>query len=185
MAKRLQEAGVPRELVHLSAHGAAADAGVVPADVGAGEDQRGVRAGQDKRPEILRVPQPPVRHGLHLCDADKPLRAQRQLPSGALARASGAHPPLPRGEGGGANGGDVLGRRLAAPRVPLRRRPGEPLRVPDEQLFGQRDGECRYGEGADHQGTDGACGFDSRLRGEDTVGHDAPERHSEEAARRK
>ena len=182
MAQRLPETGVPRKLVHLSAHGAAADAGVVPADVGAGEDQRGIRAGQDLGPEILRIPQPPVRHGLHLGDADQPLRTQRQLPSGALARASGPHTPIPRGEGGGADGGDMLGRRFAAPRIPLRRRPGQPLRLPDEQLLGQRDRQRRNGEGTDDKGTDGACGLDSRLRRKDTVGHHTPQRHAAQTA---
>ena len=41
-------------------------------------------------------------HGVlfHSVDADEPLRAGRQLPSEELPRAAGAHPALPRGEGG-------------------------------------------------------------------------------------
>ena len=76
----------------------------------------------------------------------------------------------------------MLGRRFAAPRVPLRRRPGQPLRVPDEQLLGQRDSECRNGQGTDDQGTDGTRSLDRRLRREDTLGHHTPERHAAQTA---
>lgn len=109
LAERLQEAGVPRLVVHLPAHGAPADEGVVPADLGAREDERGLCPGQDLGPEVLRIPEPPVRHGLYQRDADEPLRTERQLPPDAQPRASGADPSLPRGQGAGASLRDVLG----------------------------------------------------------------------------
>lgn len=106
--------------MHLPAHGAPADEGVVPADLGAREDERGLCAGQDFGSEVLRIPQPSVRHGLHQRDADEPLRPERQLPPDAQPRTSGAHPPLPRSQGAGTTLRDVLGRRQPAARVPLR-----------------------------------------------------------------
>ncbi len=95
--------------MHLPAHGAPADEGVVPADLGAREDERGLCPGQDLGPEVLRIPEPPVRHGLYQRDADEPLRTERQLPPDAQPRASGADPSLPRGQGAGASLRDVLG----------------------------------------------------------------------------
>lgn len=53
MEERLPEAGVPGIVVHLSAHGSAADEGELPADVGTGEDERGVCAGENQRAEVL------------------------------------------------------------------------------------------------------------------------------------
>lgn len=69
LEKRLQETGIPRFVVYLSAHGPAADERELPADLGIGEDQRGVCSGEDFRTEILRIPEPAVRHGLHQRDA--------------------------------------------------------------------------------------------------------------------
>lgn len=53
MEERMPEAGVPGIVVHLSAHGSAADEGELPADVGTGEDERGVCAGENQRAEVL------------------------------------------------------------------------------------------------------------------------------------
>ena len=51
-----------------------ADEGKLPADQRAGKDQRGLRPRQNQRPEILRVPEPPVRHRLYLGHAHEPVR---------------------------------------------------------------------------------------------------------------
>ena len=42
-----------------------------------GKDERGLRPRQNQRPQILRVPEPPVRHGLYLGHAHEPVRPQR------------------------------------------------------------------------------------------------------------
>ena len=111
MEERLPEAGVPGIVVHLSAHGSAADEGELPADVGTGEDERGVCAGENQRTEVLRVSEQAVRDGLHQRDADEPVRTERQLSPGTQPRAAGPDTALPRSEGAGTEGGDVLGRR--------------------------------------------------------------------------
>ena len=53
LAERLQEAGIPGLLLHLSPDGPPAHAGELPVDKRAREDQRGLRPGQDFRAEIL------------------------------------------------------------------------------------------------------------------------------------
>ena len=76
MAQWLQEAGVSRFIVHIPAYGAPADARKQPAYLRAGKDQRGIRIGENLRIEILRVSQPPVRHGLYQRDAHQSLWAE-------------------------------------------------------------------------------------------------------------
>ena len=66
----------------------------------AGEDEPGLRAGQDRGHRAGQCLPQPVRRVVHLGDADQPVRAGRQLRSGQLARAAGADPPLPRGQAG-------------------------------------------------------------------------------------
>ena len=78
--------------------------------------------------------------------------------------------------------GDVLGRRLSAARISVCGRSGESVCVPDEQLQRGRDGQCRYGQGADNQGADGAGGEGGRLRGRDQVGYQQTQRDTAEAA---
>ena len=78
----------------------------------------------------------------------------------------------------------MLGRRQSAAGVPVRRRPGRPVCVPDEPLQRQRNGERRYGQGADHQRADGEGGEDHRLRRTYPVGHEPTERHAAQAAGR-
>lgn len=56
--------------------------------------------------------------------------------------------------------------------------------VPDEPLQRQRNGERRYGQGADHQRADGEGGEDHRLRRTYPVGHEPTERHATKAAGR-
>lgn len=56
--------------------------------------------------------------------------------------------------------------------------------VPDEPLQRQRNGERRYGQGADHQRADGEGGEDHRLRRAYPVGHEPTERHAAQAAGR-
>ena len=58
------------------------------------------------------------------------------------------------------------------------------MRLPDEQLLGQRDGECRYGQGADDQGADRTGRQGCRLYGRDSLGPLDAERHAAQAARR-
>ena len=146
----MPEAGIPGLVVHLSAHGSAADEGELPADVGTGEDERGVCAGENQRAEVLRVSEPPVRDRLHQRDADEPVRAERQLSPGTQPRVAGPDTALPRGEGAGTEGGDMLGRRQPVAGIPVRGRPGQPVCVPDEPLQRQRDGERGYRQGTDH-----------------------------------
>ena len=120
MAERLQKAAVSRFQLHISTYGAAAHARKLPAHLRAGENQRGVRIGQDQRAEILRVPQPPVRHRLHKCDAHQPVWPKRQLPPRTQPCAAGPDTPFPRGQGAGAQHRNLLGRRQSAARIPLR-----------------------------------------------------------------
>ena len=61
-----------------------------------------------------------------------------------LARAAGAHPQVPRREGGGPQRRLDLGHRLAAARVPARGRPGRRLRVPDATLRRRRAHQRRH-----------------------------------------
>ncbi len=114
--------------------GAAADPRGAPADRPARADQRGLRDRQDRRHQALPGLPPPVRLRLHLGHADQPVRAGRQLRPRELARAAGADPQVPRGQGRGPARGDDLGDGHAAPRVPARRRPRRRLPVPDAPL---------------------------------------------------
>ena len=91
-----REAGaLPRQLVRLPPAGAPADAGGLPAHQRARTDQRGLRHRQDRRPQAVPVLPPPVWRDLPFGHAHQPLRAGRQLPSGGLPRAAGAHPQVP------------------------------------------------------------------------------------------
>ena len=94
-----------------------------------------VRHRQDRRDQA--VPGLPARSTaieFHLGDADQPLRPERQLRPEELARAAGDDAQVPRREGVGHARGRDLGHRVAAPRVPARRRPGRRLRVPDGRI---------------------------------------------------
>ena len=62
-------------------------------------DERRVRDREDRRCDAGAGDAPPARCALDLGDADEPLRAGRQLRSADVARAAGADPALPRGEG--------------------------------------------------------------------------------------
>ena len=70
---RLQETRVSRFVLHLSAHGAAADEGGLPADIAARGDERGICPRKDCRSEVLRVPEQTVWDRLYLSDADQSL----------------------------------------------------------------------------------------------------------------
>ena len=63
-----------------------------PAHRATGADQRGVRAGQDRRHQAVPVVPQPVRVQLHLGDADQPVRPRRQLRPDVQPRPAGTHP---------------------------------------------------------------------------------------------
>ena len=66
--------------------------------------------------------------------------------------------------------------------IPLCGRPCQPVRVPDEQLQWQRNGQCRDRKRTDHKGTDRISGKDNRLHRRDTLGHLTAERYPPQAA---
>ena len=88
------------------------------ADRRAGIDQRSLRRGQDSRHPGLSGVSKAVRIQLHRGDADQPLRASRQLPSGALTRPPCPDPTLSRGPARWPPGGHRVGQWNATPRVP-------------------------------------------------------------------
>ena len=96
----------------------------VAADRTARADERVVCRRQDRRHQDVPGVRASVRLQRDLRDADEPLRPRRQLRLADVARAAGAAAQVPRGKASRRRRGDGLGLRHAAPRVPVRRRPG-------------------------------------------------------------
>ena len=131
-AAGVRAADVPRLELHLSARLPAADQGGVPADRPARADQRAVRDRQDRRHQAVRgATTRQYGRQLRERDADQPVRPERQLRPGDEPRAAGADPQGARGEAARRRRDRRLGQRHAAARVPVRRRPGRCLRLPD------------------------------------------------------
>ena len=122
---------VPGLELHLPARLPATDQGGVPADRPAGGHQRALRHCQDRRREAVRKLPAAIRSAVHQRDADQPVRAERQLRPGQQPCAAGAAAQGARGQAARRRRVRGLGQRHAAPRVPVRRRPGRCLRVPD------------------------------------------------------
>ena len=91
----------------------------------------------------------PARPALHQRDADQPLRPERQLRPGEQPRPAGADPQGARGEAARRRRARRLGQRHAAARVPLRRRPGRRLRLPDGARLPGATGAVNVGTGDD------------------------------------
>src|SRR5690606_4778388 len=179
-----EEAFVPGLFLHLPAARAAADEGGAPAHGTAREDQRVVRHREDRGNQGLPgVPQA-VRVQRHLRDAHQPLRSRRQLQPRNLPRAAGTDPQVPRGEGRREPGGGRVGIRHAAPRVPLRRRPGGRLRAPDGALRLGRDHQRGHGRGRQHRRARRDRAGGHGLVGRDRLRPVEAGRHAAQAPRR-